>query len=137
MTPEAFRDYGFFRRKKTWWMVRFSPYISDAATLKVSMVGLKAFTRVARFIKPTTGMIQVFGNKALKACFNISKEDLDKLLSGESLIRETTIEDGYVILRHEKDILGLGLQVNGRIRSQLPRHYGQKLMRRGSIIQPA
>jgi NOL1/NOP2/fmu family ribosome biogenesis protein len=128
MTPEVFGDYGFFRRKKTWWMVRLSPYISDAATLKVSAVGLKAFTRVGRFIKPTTEMIQVFGNKASKACFDIGKEDLDKLLSGEDLVREITNEDGYVILRHEKDILGLGLQVNGRICSQLPRHYGQKLM---------
>jgi NOL1/NOP2/fmu family ribosome biogenesis protein len=134
MTPEAFRDYLLFRRKKTWWMVRISPYISNAATLKVSMVGLKAFTKVARFIKPTTEMIQVFGRKASKACFNISKGDLDKLLAGENIIVETTLDDGYVILCHEENILGLGLLMKGKICSQLPHHYAEKIMKYDSVI---
>jgi NOL1/NOP2/fmu family ribosome biogenesis protein len=129
MTPAIFKDYSLFRRKKTWWMIRFSSHISKAATLKVSLVGLKAFTRVGKFIKPTTGMIRVFGNKASKACFNLSKEELDRLLAGENLMAETTLEDGYVILRHEEDILGMGLLVNGKICSQLPRHNAQKLMK--------
>jgi NOL1/NOP2/fmu family ribosome biogenesis protein len=129
MTPAIFKDYSLFRRKKTWWMIRFSSHISKAATLKVSLVGLKAFTRVGKFIKPTTGMIRVFGNKASKACFNLSKEELDRLLAGENLMAETTLEDGYVILRHEEDILGMGLLMNGKICSQLPRHNAQKLMK--------
>jgi NOL1/NOP2/fmu family ribosome biogenesis protein len=136
MTPAIFKNYVLFRRKKTWWMVRVSPYISNAATLKVSQVGLKAFAKVAKFIKPTTEMIQVFGSKASKACFNISDGDLDELLAGEKLTGVTTLEDGYVILRHEKDILGLGLLANGKICSQLPRHYAEKLMKYKSIVQP-
>lgn len=94
MSPEVFRDYLLFRRKKTWWIVRVSPYISNAATFKVSMVGLKAFTKVARFIKPSTEMIQVFGSKASKACFNISKGELDKLLDGGNILWKRRLKMG-------------------------------------------
>jgi 16S rRNA C967 or C1407 C5-methylase (RsmB/RsmF family) len=45
------------------------------------------------------------------------------------------IEDGHVILRHEEDILGLGLLMNDEICSQLPRHYAGKLTKYKSIIQ--
>jgi NOL1/NOP2/fmu family ribosome biogenesis protein len=129
MSRAVFDDFVFFKRKKTWWMVRNSAHLQEAALLKVSAVGLKAFTKVARFIKPTTEMIQVFGNRANRAVFAIHEKDLDKLFLGESLSVETTLEDGYVILSHEGDFLGLGLLVNGRIRSQLPRHYAEKLMK--------
>jgi NOL1/NOP2/fmu family ribosome biogenesis protein len=135
MPPTVFKDYVLFRRKNTWWMIRFSPYISKAAKLKVSLAGLKAFAKVGKFIKPTTEMIQVFGNKASKARFNISKTELEKLLAGENIIRETKLEDGYVILRHEEDILGLGLLVKGRICSQLPGHYAQKIANDENVIR--
>ncbi len=135
MSPAIFKDYIMFRRKKTGWILRASAHISLVAPLKVSHVGLKAFTKVARFIKPATEMIQVFGSKASKACFKISKGELDKLLAGESFTAETTLEDGYVILCHEEDILGLGLLMKGKISSQLPRHYVEKLMKYKSIIQ--
>jgi NOL1/NOP2/fmu family ribosome biogenesis protein len=137
MGPEVFDDYLLFRRKKTWWMVRVSPFISNAATLKVSMVGLKAFTNVAKFVKPTTEMIQVFGSKASKACFNISKGELDKLLAGDTLIAETTLEDGYVILCYQENILGLGLLMKGSIYSQLPHLYAEKIPKNKGVVQPS
>lgn len=48
---------------------------------------------------------------------------------------ETPLEDGYVILCHEENILGLGLLMKDRIRSQLPNHYAKKIMKYKSVIQ--
>ena len=124
---EIFDGYWWFKREKTWWMVRGSPLLGKAATFKVSHVGLRAFTRIGEFLKPTTRMIQVFGKNATKSCIEVGKEDLRRLLAGETLRLESDQENGYVILSHEGDILGLGLLLDNFVRSQLPRHYKKVL----------
>ena len=57
----------------------------------------------------------------------IDEAQLQKLVSGDPLYVELDIEDGYVILSFEGDILGLGLLIEGKILSQIPRnefHFG-------------
>ena len=125
--PELFKDYLWFRREKTWWMLRASPFLEKAGTLKISFVGLRAFTKIGQFIKPSTRMIQVFGKYATRARFEIGKEDLMRLMTGETLHIESEQEDGYVILSREGDILGLGLLLKKFVHSQLPRHYKKLL----------
>ena len=49
-------------------------------------------------------------------------EQLLKFLAGDSIPVDLDLDDGYVILDLGKRwILGLGLLINGRVRSQLPR----------------
>jgi NOL1/NOP2/fmu family ribosome biogenesis protein len=108
-------------------MVRASPFVEKARALRVSFVGLRAFSKVGRFIKPSTRMIQVFGKSATRSRFEVGKEGLVRLLSGETLRIESEQEDGYVILSHGGDILGLGLILDKVLRSQLPRHYKKLL----------
>ena len=127
IAPECFQDYLWFRREKTWWMLRASPYLEKAGTLKISFVGLRAFTKIGRFIKPSTRLIQVFGKYATRALLEIGKEDVMRLLTGETLPTKSEQADGYVILSCEGDILGLGLLLRKCVHSQLPRHYKKLL----------
>ncbi|RLF57951.1 MAG: hypothetical protein DRN37_05660, partial [Thermoplasmata archaeon] len=71
-------------------------------------------------LKPTTRFIQVFGRLATRAALVISEGQLKDLLEGEDLCLDLDIEQGYVILKlDEKRVLGLGLYVNGTLRSQI------------------
>ncbi len=129
ISREVFRDYVWFKRRTTWWMLRRSSFFPRAAILKISVAGFKAFTKVAGFVKPTTRMIQVFGKEARRARLSITEQELGRLVGNETLSVKADVEDGYVILTHKEDILGLGLLLNGELRSQLPRHTAGRYFR--------
>jgi NOL1/NOP2/fmu family ribosome biogenesis protein len=114
-------------------MVRATPLLEEAAALRVALVGLRAFTKIGGFLKPTTRMIQVFGRNATKSRLEVGKDDLRRLLAGETLLIESGQDNGYLILSHEGDILGLGLLLNNLVHSQLPRQY-KKLL--GPFLKP-
>ncbi|MBN2124180.1 MAG: hypothetical protein JW821_07800 [Deltaproteobacteria bacterium] len=120
--PETlFEDYLLLARKQAWWLLRDSPALSRAARFKIAVAGLKAFERVGGFVKPSTRMIQVFGHLAARARFDVDEGELQRLIDGEHLPLETGLENGYVILSFKGMPLGLGLLINGVLRSQLPR----------------
>ena len=120
--PESiFDDYCLFRRKKAWWLLRNSPLIHSVCRLKVELPGLRAFQRVGHFLKPTTRMIQVFGDQASRARMDIEEGQLREMLSGGFLEFQGTLDNGYMILAIKGRVLGLGILINGRIRSQLPK----------------
>lgn len=94
----------------------------SAARLKAAQTGLRAFQQVGDFIKPTTRLIQAFGRFADRATLQIDLVRLQAILRGEKIHVDLPLHNGYVILVMGKGhILGLGLYVNGRISSQLPR----------------
>jgi len=134
--PEnVFDDYLMFKRKQGWMIFNNAPHIRLASRLKISKMGMRAFHRVSSFVKPTTKMIQSFGQEATKARLGINEEQLLKLLAGDSIPVNLDLDDGYVILDLEKRwILGLGLLINGRVRSQLPRKELRESMVRGLSI---
>jgi len=119
--PERlFNDHLLFTRKKAWWLLRNSSFFTKAAHIKPSLVGLKAFQRVGRFIKPSTRMIQAFGHWASKAILDIDENQLYQLLRGMIIPFGGEIENGYVIISLHGRILGMGLCIDGMVRSQLP-----------------
>jgi NOL1/NOP2/fmu family ribosome biogenesis protein len=66
-------------------------------------------------------MIQVFGHAATRGRVDISGGELARLLAGEELPVSMEMTNGYVILVLERvHVLGLGLMIKGRVRSQLP-----------------
>ena len=67
LCPECFEDYVWFMQRRSWWIMRRSPFLNGAGLLKVSRVGMKAVVRVGRFLKPTTRFIQSFGSLATRA----------------------------------------------------------------------
>ncbi len=73
-------------------------------------------------MKPTTRMIQIFGHTATKARLEINERQLQRLLAGDELPFDLDLDKGYVILTlRDNLILGFGLFINGRVRSQIPR----------------
>ena len=64
-------------------------------------------------------MIQIFGHMATKARLEIAEQGLQKLINGVPLQTDLEIENGYVILNLKGRTLGLGLLINGLVRSQI------------------
>jgi len=119
---EVFDDYLLFRRKKAWWLMRRSPQLADAARLKVEYVGIKAFHRVGKYIKPTTRMVQYFGPMATKAIVSVLPGEFVRLAKGERLEKNLQMDDGYVIVRLGQEVvLGVGLWYKGKLISQIPK----------------
>ncbi len=122
IAADTFDDYLLFRRKKSWWLLRRSAHLEQAAKLKIQWAGIKAFHRVGAFIKPTTRMVQCFGHLASRCVVDVSMGELEKLTSGESLPTEQPFDDGYVVVRLDgKVVVGVGLLVKGRLTSQIPK----------------
>ena len=105
----------------------------SASQLKVSKVGLRAFQKIGKFVKPTTRLIQVFGTAATKGRIEIDDEQLARLVDGEELSVDMDLDKGYVILFQENSrVLGLGFYINGRIRSQIPKKELRRAMLKDS-----
>jgi NOL1/NOP2/fmu family ribosome biogenesis protein len=122
ISENVFDGYLLFKRQRSWWLLKGSPFLQSASRLKVKRAGLRAFQRIGKFVKPSTRMIQVFGSLATKARVEIDELQLEKLVTGEPLHIELEIEDGYVILLFAGHILGLGLLIEGKIIPQIPRN---------------
>ncbi len=115
-------EYHLFENKKGWFILRKTKEIKHGAHLKISKVGLRAFRKVGRFIKPTTRFIQIFGCLATEAVYQLNGAQLKALVVDGEIPVDLNLEKGYVILTLEGDIvLGLGFYVHGTIRSQLPK----------------
>ena len=96
--------------------------------LKVTQVGLKAFDKVGNYLKPATRMMQLFGHHATKGFWQISEGDFERLLRGEPLKVESTMEDGFVILRLGEHVLGMGLLLQGMITSRIRKSEAQRMV---------
>jgi NOL1/NOP2/fmu family ribosome biogenesis protein len=122
--PEkVFDNYLLFKRKGSWQLINNAILQAvSASQLKVSKVGLRAFQKIGKFVKPTTRLIQVFGTAATKAKIEIDDEQLAGLVAGQELSMDMDLDTGYVILvQRNGRVLGLGFFINGRVRSQIPK----------------
>jgi NOL1/NOP2/fmu family ribosome biogenesis protein len=121
ISEDLFEGYLLFKRQRSWWLLVDSPFLRPASRLKVACAGLRAFQQIGKFVKPSTRLIQVFGPLATKARVEIDEFQLEKLVRGEPLHIQSEFEDGYVILLFSGHVLGLGLFIEGKILSQIPR----------------
>jgi len=122
--PEkVFDNYLLFKRKGSWQIINSGVlHAMTASQLKVSKVGLRAFQKIGKFVKPTTRLIQVFGTAATKARIEIDDKQLAGLVAGQELSMDMDLDTGYVILvQRNGRVLGLGFFINGRVRSQIPK----------------
>lgn len=103
--------------------MKTSPSLESASRLKVEGVGIRAFQRIGGFVKPSTRMIQTFGHLARRAVVRLNEVQLEKLVKGEPIAVALEVEKGYVILSLGGHILGLGLYMDGKVYSQLPRKH--------------
>jgi NOL1/NOP2/fmu family ribosome biogenesis protein len=116
---ETFADFHLFSRRKSWWLLRKTTNVTLPVKLKVSQVGLRAFDKVGKYLKPATRMIQLFGHHATKGVHRLTDDGFERLLRGESVEVDRTMEDGFVILRLREHVVGVGLLMKGKITSRI------------------
>jgi NOL1/NOP2/fmu family ribosome biogenesis protein len=95
--------------------------MDQALRLKVAGVGMKAFHRVGQFIKPTTRLIQFLGPVATKGKIDINEGEFEKLAAGKAFASDLKLKNGYIIISYRGSVLGLGLLINGKVHSQIPK----------------
>lgn len=120
ISPDLFDGYLLFKKKKAFWFMKSSILIQNVSHLKIQRLGIRAFQEVGSFVKPATRIIQYFGHLATKAVIDLEDNQLKSLLKGEYLPVNMGLDNGYVILSYKEQVLGLGLLIDGKIRSQLP-----------------
>jgi NOL1/NOP2/fmu family ribosome biogenesis protein len=116
---KTFADFHLFSRRKSWWLLRKTIDVLPMARLKVSQVGLKAFVKVGKYLKPTTGVIQILGHHATKGVHRLTDNEFERLLRGEPIEIDIAMEDGFVILCFLENVLGIGLLMQGKITSRI------------------
>ena len=120
--PEnVFDDYLLFNKKSAWWILNQSDHIVSVSSLKIWKAGFKAFQKIGSFFKPSTRIIQQFGKYASRSVIEIDNEAIDIFMNGKALPVDVKLENGYVILSLRGIIAGLGLLIDGSIRSQIPK----------------
>ena len=82
---------------------------------------MRAFQRIGAFLKPTTRFIQVFGHYANRSVIDVKENELRWLVKGNHLNVKMRIENGYVIVKSNGIIVGLGLLIGDKIRIQVPK----------------
>lgn len=124
----VFTEFDLFGRRKTWWLLRKRASSNLPVRLKVSQVGLKAFDRVGRYLKPSTWMIQIFGHHATKGIYHLTEREFETLLKGDPLMVDSTMEEGFVILRLMDHVLGIGLLSQGKLTSRIRRSEAERMV---------
>ncbi len=97
----------------------------DLNGLRIVQTGIVAgriFDKGGKF-KPTTNLLQIFGKFASKNMVELNekeKEDYVRGLDIENKVSEG-VENGFVIVKFGKDVLGCGIYVDGQIKNQIPK----------------
>ena len=72
-------------------------------------------------LKPTTFGMQVLGRQATRNVIELSDEQTKRLVNGESLSIEAEAENGFVLLKWQGFVAGVGFYKRPVIKSQIPR----------------
>ena len=72
-------------------------------------------------LKPTTFGMQVLGRQATRNVIELSDEQARRLVNGESLSIEADAENGFVLLKWQGFIAGVGFYKRPVLKSQIPR----------------
>lgn len=65
--------------------------------------------------------MQMFGSYAQKSRYELTEQELEKIMADEPLAVDLQIDPGYVILAHKGRIIGLGFFTQNKILPKLPR----------------
>lgn len=135
ISPEVFRGYSFFESTKSIW--------TCSATMKPALLGLKRIEypgiRIIRklkghIFKPTTYALQLLADRATKNIIVLDRvQTLQLLKEGKIKIDTASADNGYVIIRYQKDILGCGFYREGLLKGQFPRGRAEAMALSGLI----
>ena len=123
----VFDRFWLFRKQRSWWLLHKTAYLERCKRLKIARVGLRAFQKIGPYVKPSTRVVQVLGHHATKGTLELHDDQVRRLFAGETIPFGEKLENGYVILSFKHHILGLGLLIDGKVRSQIPRKQIQSI----------
>jgi NOL1/NOP2/fmu family ribosome biogenesis protein len=72
-------------------------------------------------LKPTTFGMQVLGRQATRNVIELDDAQAKRLINGESLSIEVEAENGFVLLKWQGFIVGVGFYKRPVLKSQIPR----------------
>jgi NOL1/NOP2/fmu family ribosome biogenesis protein len=124
---DDFKGYLFFESNKGIWMVSSGfpdrEYLQLTTLKRFDFLGIRVLRKINnnRF-KPTTYGLQIIGRNATRNFIELDRDELIKLLRNGHIEKEyPSVEDGYVILRYNKRVLGCGLYKKGILEHQFPK----------------
>ncbi|AFO56142.1 MULTISPECIES: hypothetical protein [unclassified Natrinema] len=121
--PKTFDDYTFWEKGagKIW------IYRGEAPTpLEIEAIGMTCLRTRQEHWKPTTDVVQRFGDHATECVIDLDREQARRFAAGEDQTLEWWDGDwGYLIAAHEiageSEAIGVGLYVHGELRSMVPK----------------
>lgn len=119
---EAFAGHSFWEKGKgSVWAVAGDP----AGPVAVQALGLRFLRTRQRYWKPTTNAVLRFGRAATRNVVELNRECARRFVRGESQAVAWDGDRGYLItatrLADEPVLLGVGLFIDGTLRSQVPK----------------
>ncbi|MFB6074436.1 MAG: hypothetical protein ABEJ89_05445 [Haloarculaceae archaeon] len=120
--PAAFEEYTFWERGKgKVWAFR-----GDLPSpVAIEALGITFLRTRGEHWKPTTDAVQRFGDHASENVVDLRPEQARRFLAGKDQEIPWDGDWGYLIAAHdlagEREPIGVGLYLNGELRSQVPR----------------
>lgn len=116
----------FEERHGDYWATSDSKFPDNCITK-----GVRALRVNERRVKPTTYFLQLVGEQISKNVFEPSEKNLKLLLDREKMIETDFNSDGYVAIRFNDRILGVGLYRAGVVSNKISKSRSQQL--KGSL----
>lgn len=120
--PETFEGYTFWEKGagKIW---AYAGVACDPASLEA--LGLMVLRTRQEHWKPTTDGVQRFGRHATRNVLTLSGDQARRFLRGADQAVPWDGEWGYLIVAHDlvddREPIGVGLYLRGKLRSQVPK----------------
>ncbi len=124
LKEEIFRNYVFIRSGRKVWMTTPEVIDKNFSGFNVEVAGMlfARWEKRKEKIKLTTNAAQVFGKYAGKNVVEVNEEQLHQIICGLNIYDiDVDCEDGYVILRYGKHVLGIGLKQGRFIKNMIPK----------------
>ena len=122
ITPATFEKYSFWEKGggKLW---AFRGEMEGP--LEIEALGMTFLRTRQEHWKPTTDAVQRFGRHARKNVVELDREKAQRFVAGEDQSIDWDGDWGYLIVAHdlagEREPLGVGLFIDGELRSQIPK----------------
>jgi NOL1/NOP2/fmu family ribosome biogenesis protein len=120
--PETFEGYSFWEKGKgKIWILRGE----IASPIRVEALGMKFLRTRQEHWKPTTNAVQRFGRRARRNDVELTREQAQRFVRGETQELDWDGDWGYLVATHElageQGPLGVGLYVHGELQSPVPK----------------
>jgi NOL1/NOP2/fmu family ribosome biogenesis protein len=98
-----------------------TPEVMEFDAVRPMRRGIRLARMYPYSLKPTTFGMQVLGRQATRNVVELSDEQVRRLIYGESLNVEAGVENGFVLLKWQGFVAGVGFYKRPVLKSQIPR----------------